>query len=92
MHDPMMQDQFAKLMWQFDPSAGCSVDAHLDELTSHIKASAKKAYGRPVCAPRKPWISASTWSTLQHIAPLRRVMRKFRAASRNLVMECAFVA
>eukprot|EP00972_Heterocapsa_arctica_P105423 15534659-Heterocapsa_arctica.AAC.1 len=58
LHDPMMMNELAKMMWQFNTSAGCSIDAHLEELTSHIKVSAKKAYGRPVCAPRKPWISA----------------------------------
>eukprot|EP00972_Heterocapsa_arctica_P058475 8627815-Heterocapsa_arctica.AAC.1 len=42
MHDPMMQREFAKMMWQVDPSTGCMADAHLDELTSHIKASARK--------------------------------------------------
>ena len=77
---PMRCNTFKREMWRFRAPSEAHIDDHLEALNNHTRSAAIACYGKSVDVPRKPWISAASWSIIRLIAPMRRVCNSTRAA------------
>ena len=85
--DPSRCQNFTDLVWQFRTSNRLCSETFASEFTEHVYNAAISSFGSFHDAPRKPWISPTTWSSVRTLAPLRRVASDARRHSLQAVLQ-----
>jgi len=88
LSEPCRIAYFQAAMDDYATPAG-SVDLQAAHFARYTKGAAICAFGSRRDAPRKPWISATTWSVLREVTPMRRYA--FHAARHRSLAYIAVV-
>ena len=78
-------------MWAYTSPKEANVDDHLEHLNGYVRSAAMKTFGAPTSEPRKPWVSAATWSIIRMVAPTRRELHKVLRQNPPVISRGAFM-
>jgi len=92
MADPCRVEHFQQMVWQFQPSSGCTIDEHCHQLTEHLRNSAIAAFGTCRDSPRQAWISWKTWDVVRMVAPLRRSISRMARLRNAIILQAVMTS
>jgi len=94
LDDPSNQAHFQQLISRFVPSEAAYRDAHKqnEEVASYIKQCASSVFAKGSQHPRKPWVSARSWSLIQCKSKRRRMQHALCRARKPFLVATVFFA